>query len=1095
MNRATIIILLLFHLLINGCNTASEVSYKTGFSKLDSSSTGVDFINQLEYNEKFNVYTYRNFYNGGGVAIGDLNNDGLSDIYFTSNLGSNRLFLNKGDMKFEDITEVAGVGGNMGWSTGVTMADVNGDGLLDIYVCNSGDIEGDKKKNELFINNGDLTFSENAAGYHLDDAGYGTHASFFDYDKDGDLDVYLLNNSYQAIGSFNLERNERNTRDSLGGDKLLEFNGKYFEDVSQKAGIYGSIIGFGLGVTVGDINKDGWEDIYVSNDFFERDYLYVNNQDGTFSETLKESMNSISGASMGADLADINNDTYVDLFVTEMLPGDYKRLKSVTTFENFDKYSYNVKNGYYHQFTRNTLQLNNQNQSFSEIGRYSGVEASDWSWGALIFDMDNDGLKDLFIANGIYQDLTDQDYLNYISNEEIAKSVITDQGVDYKKLIDIIPSNPVSNKAYRNGGDLNFLDFSKNYGLDDNTFSNGAAYGDLDNDGDLDLVVNNVNATASIFQNNRMSQPDSSFYLGFRLEGLNMNSFGIGAQITVSQNDKTYYVEQQPTRGFQSSSDPRPFVGLPNSTPVDILVRWSSGLETVLRNVNVNQYLTLEESSAKNGNLELQKDKNKDIFTLSELDIEHHENEYVDFNRDRLKYHMQSTEGPNIAVADVNGDGLDDFYLGGARGYTGKIIYSLKEGGYNMDSTSFINEMDSEDAGASFFDADGDGDLDLYVCTGSSEFSSSSALLKDKLYFNNEGVFTLSSQLLPSSSSYKVTSTVVPIDFDMDNDMDLFVGERLKPFQYGMPSSGYLLENNGNGEFSEVLSLNSTLFKDIGMIRDVEQIDMDGDGDQDLIVVGEYMGLNIYLNHNGSFSKSESSLSNLRGWWNVIKAVDIDNDGDIDLVAGNHGLNSRFKASAESPIVLVIDDFDNNGSVDPILAKTHADGKLYPFGLRHNLADQLKFILKKYPDYKSFKEASLDQILGDTAFNNSKKYEINTLTSVVIINEGNLNFTVKELPNKAQFSTIYAIESADFDSDGDNDLLLGGNLYGVKPEVGRYDATSGVFLENIGDGEFRSYADDKGFNLSGEIRSIKLVNNKIIVGRNNKSLIEVSFNE
>ena len=540
--------LLLFGFLVS-CN--ETVNKEPQFELLTAKKTGINFNNDLVSTDVFNVYKYRNFYNGGGVAIGDINNDGLQDIYLTSNLNENKLYLNKGDFTFTDITITANVGGSKAWSTGVSMVDINADGFLDIYVCNSGDVEGDNKQNELFINNTDGTFTEKAVEYGLADLGYSTHASFFDYDKDGDLDVYLLNNSYQAIGSFNLTKNERPKRDILGGDKLFQNQGNYFVDVSEKAGIYGSIIGFGLGITVSDVNNDGWEDMYISNDFFERDYLYINQKNGTFKEQLTASLNSISGASMGADAADINNDGYNDIFVTEMLPKEYARLKTVTTFEDWNKYQYNVKNDYYHQFTRNMLQVNNQDTSFSEVGRFSGVEASDWSWGALLFDMNNDGLKDLFIANGIYKDLTNQDYLRYVSNEEVLQSLVIDNKVDFKKLIDIIPSNKVKNHAYINKGNLTFN--RENNGLNTEGFSNGAAYGDLDNDGDLDLIVNNVNMPLFVYKNNL--DKTATKYLKVILKGDGLNTNAIGSKITLTTKTATYSLEQQPARGFQSSMD------------------------------------------------------------------------------------------------------------------------------------------------------------------------------------------------------------------------------------------------------------------------------------------------------------------------------------------------------------------------------------------------------------------------------------------------------------------------------------------------------------------------------------------------------------
>ncbi|MFX0556442.1 VCBS repeat-containing protein [Maribacter sp. CXY002] len=1056
-------------------------------------STGIDFVNDLKYDQEFNVYRYRNYYNGGGVAIGDINNDSLPDIYFIANQKENRLYLNKGNFQFEDITKKANVDGTRPWSTGVSMVDINADGYLDIYVCNSGDLNGENKQNELFINQQDGTFQEMAADYNLDDKGFSTHASFFDFDKDGDLDVYILNNSYKAIGGFDLKKNERNKRDILGGDKLMENVDGKFIDISEKAGIYGSVIGFGLGVTVGDVNNDGWEDIYVSNDFFERDYLYINNQDGTFTESLENQITATSIASMGADMADINNDGYNDIFVTEMLPSEYERLKTVTTFEDWNKYQLNLNSGYYHQFTRNTFQLNNADNTFSEIGRLSGVEASDWSWGALIFDMDHDGLKDLFIANGVYQDLTDQDYLSYISNTEILKSMISTDSVNYAKLIDLIPSNKVQNHAYKNLGNLEFIKYEDS-GLLVESFSNGSAYGDLDNDGDLDLVVNNLNMESFVYENTTMDSK-SSYYLKFDLRGEGKNTLAVGSKIEVLPYNIT--VENQPVRGFQSSMDIRPNIGLPNNQNVSVMITWPSGKKTKLNDIKVNQTLVLYEKDAENEALD-KSGSEIQIFQKADglLEFVHQENRFVDFDRDRLLNLMVSTEGPKMAFGDVNGDGKEDLFIGGSKGNLPSLFINTDKGFDLKKTTDFDQNKNSEDMQSVFFDADGDKDLDLYVCSGGIEYSQYSAEFLDRLYLNDgKGNFELSNQKLPVSKTFHSSSTVVASDIDNDGDEDLFVGERMVPLKYGMACSGFLLQNDGKGNFADITNIAAKDLQSIGMITSATFQDLDEDGDKDLIIVGEFMGIEILTNESGKFIRNEdNTLKELKGWWNTIVPSDLDGDGDMDFVVGNHGLNSRFKASKNRPISLYSADFDGNGFIDPILTFRAEDGQDYPYALRHDLIEQIKAITKKYPDYQSFKNASVEDIFSEEALKNAKKLEANILESVILVNKGNFTFEVMPLPITAQFSITYAIAANDFDGDGDQDILLGGNLYNVKPEVGRYDASYGVFLENKGGLQFEPAKNGKGFKVKGEIRDMGIIDQKLFVSRNRDSIAVFKFN-
>lgn len=1088
---------LLFCAALVSCDKSSQTGTRPLFVDV-SKESGIEFTNKLSFDSDFNIYTYRNFYNGAGVALGDINNDGLIDVYLTANMGENRLYLNKGNWKFEDITAKAGVAGTKAWSTGVSMADVNGDGFIDIYVCNSGDVKGDNKQNELFINNGDLTFSEKAEAYGVADRGFSTHAAFFDYDLDGDLDLYILNNSYQAIGSFNLRRNERPNRDPLGGHKLLRNDNNHFVDVSEAAGIYGSVIAFGLGVTVGDINKDGWPDIYVSNDFFERDYLYINNKNGTFKECLPDEMRSISGASMGADLADINNDTYPDIFVTEMLPHDNERLKTVSTFENWDRYQYNVSNDYFHQFTRNMLQVNNGDNTFSELGRLAGVEATDWSWGALMFDMDNDGLRDIYVANGIYQDLTNQDFLQYVSNEEIVKSIVSGNKVDYEKLVSYIPSKAVPNFAFHNEGGLKFKDVAAEWGLSRPDFSNGSAYGDLDNDGDLDLVVNNVNSPSYVYRNDANEVLPSNKYLKFELKGNGANTFAFGTKITVTHKDQRFYVEQMPIRGFESTMDPRPNIGLGAIDTVDrVEVTWPDSTKTIMLNVPTGQTLKLAQSEGKRVTDERVVQPKALLEVVSgKVDFEQQENVFVDFDRDRLIYHMMSTEGPRMSKGDVNGDGLEDFYIGGPRDQAGALFIQQINGQFRRSNEAlFEAEKGSEDLGSVFFDADGDNDLDLYVATGGSEFSSSSGELMDKLYINDgKGNFTKNERALPATN-FESTSTVQAADIDGDGDIDLFVGSRLQPFGYGLPMDGHLLSNDGKGVFKDITSTAAPGLNKIGMVTDALFSDIDGDNDPDLIVVGEYMPVKIFVNNQGKFEDKTTAagleLSN--GWWTRIKAADLDGDGDQDFVLGNHGWNSRFRATATSPICMFVSDFDQNGTIEQIIC-TYQGDKNYPMVLRHDLVAHIPSLKKKYLKYENYKDQTVEDVFGAEQLKRAVELKVFNLSTSVLMNEGNGKFSLKALPTEAQFSPVFGINILDVDGDDKLDILLGGNLYGAKPEAGRYDASFGTTLKGDGRGGFVPLkAVTSGLKIDGEIRDIITIRGKeqelIVISRNNADIV------
>ena len=1093
LHMRNIVYLLVFAFLLS-CQKSAETTKTTLFESLHSSVTGVDFSNDLPFNEEFNIFTYRNFYNGGGVALGDINNDGLLDIYLTANLGENKLYLNKGNFQFEDVTATSGTAGTRAWSTGVAMADVNGDGFLDIYVCNSGDISGDNKQNELFINQGNGTFKEEAEAYGLADKGFSTHAVFFDYDKDGDLDAYLLNNSYQAIGSFNKMQNERPKRDSVGGDKLFRNDNGKFVDVSEEAGIYGSIIGFGLGITIGDVNQDSWPDIFISNDFFEKDYLYINNQDGTFTESLEKSMRSISAASMGADIADINGDGLLDIFVTDMLPEPQARLKQVTTFENWDKFTFNKSHGYHYQYSRNMLHINNGDGTFSEMGRLANVEATDWSWGALIFDMDNDGKRDLFVANGIYQDITDLDYLNFIDDDATKSKIISQQGVDFKALIDPIPINPVPNYAFRNIGDLVFENVSDTWGLGGAIRSNGAAYGDLNNDGTLDLVVNNLNKPASIFKNIGKELNPNFHSLQIKLIGKDKNTQAVGAQIKLYSGEQTFYTEQMPNRGFESSVDPKLTIGLGEIKTIDQLkVLWPDGSYTELENVPADELLTLKWSDAKPIDEEQSFfDKPENAFfhieETQEVDFIHQENPAVDFDRDRLTFHMFSTEGPAFAKGDVNGDGIDDLFFGGAKGFSGKLYLGTKSGKFQLsEQKSFKDDSISEDIDAVFFDADADGSLDLFVGSGGNESGLGTPELTDRLYINDgKGNFSKSSQ--PGFNANRgSTSSVQVLDLNSDGALDLFIGNRLVPFVYGAPASSSIWINDGKGNFTDQTSTLAPEMKEIGMITDAKVVDWDNDGNDDLVLVGEWLAPIFFKNTGGKLQKIEMpELQNLKGWYRTLEVADLDGNGLPDLILGNNGLNSRFKVSENTPVKMYLNDFDQNGSIEHIFIRQEGELQV-PYTLKHELERQIPSVKKRYMRYSNYNNEMLSDIFPQEILDKSIISELNNLTSGVLMNEGNGKFSWKPFPRMAQRSYIFAIQTMDLNKDGHLDLILGGNLFNAKPEVGKYDASYGDVLLGKGDGSFDYWPNSKhGLKLDGDIRAFSdLGEGRILVVKNN----------
>lgn len=1046
-----------FAVLVAGCHSRPAPL----FELLSTRATGVAFENTLPVDTAFNIITFLYYYDGGGVAAGDVNGDGLPDLYFTANRGPNRLYLNRGDYRFEDVTERAGVADSEGWKTGVTMADVNGDGRLDIYVC-AVDYLTVHGHNVLYINDGDGTFSDRTREYGLDFAGFSTQALFFDYDGDGDLDMYLLNASVHSERTRSLHP-QREPRHPRAGDRLYRNDGGRFVDVSAQAGIYGGVEGYGLGVVASDLNGDGCPDLYVANDFQENDFLYFNNCDGTFREAIATAVGHTSRASMGVDAADVNNDGRPDLVVLDMLPDREDILKTSANAERYDLAALKERMGYHPQYGRNTLQLNRGRGRFSEIGYLAGIAATDWSWAPLLADLDNDGRKDLFVTNGIYRRPNDLDYLAQVATPAMQAALAGGVTRQTLSLLDRMPHVPLANFAFRNNGDLTFTDMAAPWGLAQPGFSNGAVYVDLNHSGALDLVVNNINAPAAIYRN-RARERNGNHYLEVELRGAGANTAGVGARVMMWQGARRQLLEQMPTRGFQSSVDPRLHFGLGASAQVDSLaVIWPDGRSQLLAKVAADRTVTLSQTDAsgheagRRGTDASPARRFAIVPAPPGLAYTHRENTFWDYDREPLMPRLESTEGPALATGDVNGDGLDDVYVGGAKWQPGRLFLQRPNGSFRAVAEPAI-EADSlsEDVDAALFDADGDGDLDLYVVSAGNEFWGDAEPLRDRLYLNDgHGGFLRSRDALPDD--FDNGCCVVPGDFDGDGDVDLFVGGRVVSRGYGRPPQSHLLRNDGTGRFRDVARQIAPGLAEAGMITAAAWVDAARNGHPDLVVVGEWTPVRLFRQEGGRFvdRTAEAGLSGTAGWWNTVAAADVNGDGRPDLVLGNLGLNSYLHASPEEPVRLYLDDFGHTGAMAQVLT-FYKHGVSYPLAGRDELLAAIPPLRSRYRTYAEFGAARVEDLFPARALKRATVLEAYDFASGVALNVGDGTFTFRPFPVEAQFAPVNAAMAHDFDGDGRTDLLLAGNFYGVPPVQGRYDASYGLLLRGHGDGGFEA---------------------------------------
>lgn len=1120
-----ILFLLLAHLFVS-CRQSVTL-----FEKVSASQSGIDYVNQITETDSQNVLMYEYYYNGNGVAIGDLNQDGLTDVFFTGNQSSSRLYLNKGVFSFSDITEVAGVAGKNSWKTGANIADVNGDGRLDIYVCYSAFGTDQDRANQLFINTGNNkdsipVFVEKAAEYGLDAPGtYTSQSAFFDFDNDGDLDMFLLNHARGFYSPFYNTTRLRNLRHSQFGNRLYRNDDGHFTDISEQAGIYGSGINFGLGISISDLNQDGWPDIFVSNDFNEQDFLYLNNRNGTFKEVCKKTFAHMSRSTMGMDIADYNNDLLPDVIAMDMLPEDNYRQKILKGGDEYDQQKLMYDSGYGYQYSRNMLQLNrsllpDSLPVFSEIGQLAGVSNTDWSWAPLFADFDNDGWKDLFITNGYLRDYTNLDFIKY--DVAAAFEEATQKGLDvstrenYEKnmpLFDLVkkmPSTKISNYIYKNKRDLTFSDETGNWGINEKSISSGAAYADLDNDGDLDLIVCNNNNPVFVYRNNSNEQSKNN-YIKISLKGDAKNQFGIGAKVYVNTDSGSQFQEMYPVRGYQSSVDYVLNFGIGTQSKIEsIKVVWNNGTESNVANPAINQLLTVSKSTS------VKKEQQtvltapgffKDITSTAGIDFRQIENDYVDFKREYLIPFELSKQGPKMSKADVNADGLEDIFIGGPSGQAGVLYLQLSNGAFQKSlNQPWDKHLNSEDVNSVFFDADNDGDADLYVVSGGNEWMMPVPELQDRLYLNDgKGNFSDATIVLPEEVFSG--SCVAAVDFDKDGDIDLFVGDRTVPGSYPLNGGNILLRNDYDKATGRMRFTNITpeaagvpLFN-AGMVTDAVWADVDEDGWQDLIVTGDWMPLKIFRNENGrKFTDitDASGLSMTNGWWCKILPADIDNDGDLDFVVGNMGTNTQYKCSETEPLVTYVADFDNNGKTDPIMTKFYL-GKPYPAHSRDELIEQVPSFNKKFIRYEVYAKATLADILTKEQIAAAQKFYVYHTESAIFLNS-NGKFLLKPLPVEAQFSCVNSISYSDYDGDGLKDLLVAGNFFPFRVQQGNSDAGIGLVLKGNDKGSFLPLSFEKTqCYIPGDVRDMVAVNGKngelIIVAKNNTSVQVIKKNK